>query len=166
MPTSLGDTIVQLKVDRSAFTRLPVVSTSCADINLKESLGTFNTFSAVPRSMFALDGTQLLCANKSKLMKILENQVTVTGEVGVDITNNLQPLANQTPVNSSHSSVIDISNKLTVVVLDGVTEVQYKPWKKTPTVKTCSNLQINLTGKYTRSRYDETHLVFYTYRED
>ena len=59
VPTKVGDTIVQLKADRSLFTRLLVVSRSRPDINLKESLGTYE-FSAVPRSMFALDGTQLL----------------------------------------------------------------------------------------------------------
>lgn len=161
----MGETIVPLKADRSLFTRLLVVSRSRPDINLKESLGTYE-FSAVPQSMFALDGTQLLCSNKSKLMKLLEDQVTAIGEVRGDITDTLQPLANQIPIASSHSLVVDTSHELTAVVLDGMAEVQ--ALKKTPTVKTCSDLanEFNRKLENTLSRYDETHLVFDTCRQD
>jgi hypothetical protein len=163
--TKVGDTIVQLKADRSLFTRLLVVARSRPDINLKESLGTYE-FSAVPRSMFALDGTQLMCANKSKLMKILEDQVTNTDEMGEDITDTLQPITNQTPVTANHSSEVNSTKKMTVAVLDGMAKVQ--ALKKPPSVKTCSDLANEFTKNLetTLSRYDEVHLVFDTYRDN
>lgn len=85
IPTKTDETIIVQHVCYIAASRLR------HDINLNESPGT-HEFSAIHRSMFALDGTQLLCANKSKLRKVLENQVTSTDGVRNEITNTLQSL--------------------------------------------------------------------------
>ena len=152
----VGDKIIQQRTDGYLFTRLLVVSRSRPDINLKELLGTYE-FSTVPRSMFALDGTQLLCVNKFSLLKILEDQVTV--EVGKDFADVVQ-------LDIASSVIVNTSKNLKVVVLDEMAEVQ--SMKKSSSVNTCSDLanEFNRKLEYILSRYDETHLVFDTYREN
>ncbi|CAH1154560.1 unnamed protein product [Phaedon cochleariae] len=49
--TKVSDSVIQLKADRSLFTRLLIVSRSRPDIDLQQCLSDYE-FSAVPRSMF------------------------------------------------------------------------------------------------------------------
>lgn len=51
-------------------------------------------------------------------------KISAICEVEKDILDTQQPLSNQTPVTWKHSSVVDASKKLTVVVLDGMAEIQ------------------------------------------
>lgn len=72
--------------------------------------------------MFALDGKQLLCANKCTLLRVLEAPIAATGTVGEDIAD------------FNNSSMEDIAKKLSVVILDGMAQVQ--AMKKPHSVKT------------------------------
>ena len=122
---------------------------------MKELLGTYE-FSTVPRSSFALDGTQLLCVNKSSLIKILEDQVTV--EV-------VEDLADAVQLDIAFSVIVNTSKNLNVVVLGGMAEQQSM---KKSSGNTCSDFanEFNRKLEYILSRYYETHVVFDTYREN
>lgn len=80
-------------------------------------------------------------------MRIREHQISATGKEKEDITN------------PNNSSIVGISKKLSVVVLDGMREVQ--AMKMPPNVKTCNDLtnEFNSKHEYTFSRYDEAHFV-------
>lgn len=68
--TKNGDQVVELKDDRAPFDRL-LVSSKARDISLKDAVGTYE-FSAVPRALFAANGSLLHTASKSDSMSILE----------------------------------------------------------------------------------------------
>lgn len=51
-----GDKIIELKEDRSLFARMLIVARSRPEIDLQQAIGKYE-FSAVPRSLFAPDGT-------------------------------------------------------------------------------------------------------------
>ena len=75
MKITAGDKFVELQEDRSLFARMLVISKSRSEINLRETIATYE-FSVVPRAMFAADGTMLHCSTKSNLTAILENLPT------------------------------------------------------------------------------------------
>ena len=62
----------ELSADISLFARLLILTRSQRDVDLEEeTLGKYE-MSAVPRSLFAFDGTMNLCSSKSKLISILQ----------------------------------------------------------------------------------------------
>ena len=75
MKITAGDKFVELQEDRSLFARMLVISKSRSEINLRETIATYE-FSVVPRAMFEADGTMLHCSTKSNLTAILENLPT------------------------------------------------------------------------------------------
>ena len=156
--TKVSDTIVHLKADRALFTRLLVASRSRTDIDLCNSISKYE-FSAVPLSMFNLDGTVILSGNKSNLMKILEGQQLVYPEEETEIPSS--DTADKARVSSQSRS-----RPYSVAVFDGMAELQ--KLKKTPSMKTCQDLAIEFCSKLDSSlqKYDETHLVFDTYLEN
>jgi len=70
MKITAGDKIVELEEDRSLFGRMLVISKSRSEINLRETIATYE-FSVVPRATFAADGTMLHCSTKSNLIATL-----------------------------------------------------------------------------------------------
>jgi len=66
-----NDKVIELKEDRSLFSRMSLVAKSQPEIDIKEAVGEFE-FNVVPKSMFAPDGSMLHCSCKSALMAILE----------------------------------------------------------------------------------------------
>jgi len=62
---------IELKENRSLFGRLALAAISRPEIDMAESIGTYE-FSCVSRSLFAADGSLLPCTGKSQLMRILE----------------------------------------------------------------------------------------------
>ena len=65
----IADHVIELKYERSLFARLVVVVKSRPDIDIKESIGTFE-FTPLPRSLFDGSGDLLSATNKSQLMSI------------------------------------------------------------------------------------------------
>lgn len=156
--TKLSDTVITLKADRSLFTRLLIISRSRIDINLQDCISKYE-FSAVPRSLFNLDGTMLFSSNKSNLMKLIEEQQHL-------YTLNVTHFPLGTSDRSPHIEQIKpTSNSYSVAVLDGMAELQvlHKPAH----VKTCNDLAnvFNRKIEFYLLKYDETHLVFDTYLE-
>ena len=68
---SLSDKVVELKEDRSLFTRFVIAAMSHSDLDFKEAIELYE-FAVFPRSLFDPSGTLLPCTDKSKLMAILE----------------------------------------------------------------------------------------------
>lgn len=102
----VADKVLELKEDRSLFTRLMMVCKSRPGIDIKEAVGIYE-FSVVPRSLFAADGTMLHCSCKSTLMHILEKLQT-------DISNSVT-----SPTNATSSIAV-----MKVSIVDGMAEVQ------------------------------------------
>ena len=84
MKMTAEDKIVELQEDRSLFARMLVILKSRSEINLRETIATYE-FSVVPRAMFAADGTMLHCSTKSNLMVILEKLPTNNQETSVPL---------------------------------------------------------------------------------
>ena len=64
--------VAPLKDDRALFARFLVVILSRPDLDIKETISTFE-LAEYPRALFFSDGSLRLCATKSKLMNILES---------------------------------------------------------------------------------------------
>ena len=64
--------VAPLKDDRAIFARFLVVILSRPDLDIKETISTFE-LAEYPRALFFSDGSLRLCATKSKLMNILES---------------------------------------------------------------------------------------------
>ena len=64
--------IAPLKHDRALFARFLVVILPRPDLDIKETISTFE-LAEYPRALFFSDGSLRLCATKSKLMNILES---------------------------------------------------------------------------------------------
>ena len=64
--------VAPLKDDRALFARFLVVSLSRPDLDIKETISTFE-LAEYPRALFFSDGSLRHCATKSKLMNILES---------------------------------------------------------------------------------------------
>ena len=71
--TKVSDTIVHLKAGRALFTRLLVASRSRTDIDLCNSISKYE-FSAVPLSVFNLDGTIILPGNRYLIKKAINQE--------------------------------------------------------------------------------------------
>jgi len=84
MKITAGDTIVELQEDISLFARILVISKSRSEINLRETIATYE-FSVVPRAMFAADSTMLHCSIESNLMAILEKLVNNNQKTSVPL---------------------------------------------------------------------------------
>ena len=150
MKMTAEDKIVELQEDRSLFARMLVILKSRSEINLRETIATYE-FSVVPRAMFAADGTILHCSTKSNLMAILEKLPTNNQETSV-------------PLEDAQAQVAgDAATCTRKLVTDGMDEVQC--FGKPDWVQNCSQLANcftqQLLEKYHNS--DEMHVVFDRY---
>ena len=109
----------------------------------------------MPLSMFNLGGTMILPENKSKLVKILEDQQSPYPEDETEIEPS-GTMSDQTSTRPYYA----------VAALDGMAEVQ--KLKKTLNMNTYQDLATEFCNKIepTLYKYDETHLVFDTYLEN
>ena len=63
--------LVKVNEGRGLLERLIVISRSRQQLDLKESIGTYE-FGVIPRSLFASDGTVLLADDKAKIFHHIE----------------------------------------------------------------------------------------------
>ena len=126
MKITAGDKIVELQ-DRSLFARVLVISKSRSEINLRETIATYE-FSVVPRAMFGADGTMLHCSTKSNLMAILEKLPTNIQETSVPLQDAQAQVAGDAAT----------STRKFVMIIDGMAEVQC--FRKPDWVHNCSQL--------------------------
>lgn len=148
MKHKLADKVVELKDDRSLFARMLIVARSRPEINSKDAIGQYE-FTALPRALFAMDGTLLPCTDKSKVMGILEDlpkKSTGTGQQPEDVN----PERTTPPPKK-------------VTVIDGMAVVQ--AMGKPQWVKTCAQWadHFNATLDCKTNVYNEVHLVFDRY---
>ena len=79
----MKDKVIELREERGLLTRFLSIQQKRPEImNLEEAIGE-HEFSAVPRSLFASDGTLLLTSDKYELMKQTEN-IAVPNPQNVD----------------------------------------------------------------------------------
>ena len=112
--TTCGD--APLKDDRALFARFLVVILSRPDLDIKETISTFE-LAEYPRALFFSDGSLRHCAAKSKLMNILES---------------LLPAQQQPQTSTVQPHSADPSSRQ-VVIIDAMAVVQAmgKPlWKR------------------------------------
>ena len=104
--------------------------------------------SAVPRSLFAFDGTMNLCSSKSKLISILQalELPTEFESEMVEQDHTLQPTS--------------IMESFSVAIVDGMAELQ--ALDKKADITTCEDLGRAFTSKMNNKyqHYDEVHIVF------
>ena len=77
--------VAPLKDDRALFARFLVVILSRPDLDIKETISTFE-LAEYPRALFFSDGSLRLCATKSKLMNILESLLPAQQQVSCSNT--------------------------------------------------------------------------------
>ena len=72
----VGDKVIKLREERQLFARFLVIQQSRPDLvpKLSSTIGEFE-MAVVPRSMFANDGSLLVCKEKSNLMTVLEGAI-------------------------------------------------------------------------------------------
>ena len=70
--TKIDGKVIQLKEERSLFSRFLITSRKRPEIDLESCLGNYE-FSVVPKSLFTSDGEPLPCTDKSKLLHEIEN---------------------------------------------------------------------------------------------
>ena len=185
--TRLEGNVVELRADRALFGRMIIAGRSRPEINLIETIGTYE-LSVVPRSLFALDGTMHHVSKKSELMDILSEVcevesmvneivtsmfqkvlqsliVEVLGEVTVDGSENTQLSETKIcdmQVDVDHVPVED-TNSYEIAIIDGMAEVQ--ALEKTEGMSTCSQLRDAFANEIFRKykNYDELHVIFDRY---
>lgn len=152
MKMKAGDTIVELQEGRSLFARMLVISKSRSEINLRETIATYE-FSVVPRAMFAADRTMLHCSTKSNLMAILEKLPTNNQETLVPLQDAQVEVAGDAAT----------SKRKLVTIIDGMAEVQC--FRKPDWVQNCSQLANCFTQQLLEKYHDsdEMHVVFDRY---
>ena len=75
-----GDKVVKLREERQLFVRFLIIQQSRPELVLKLalSIGEYE-MSVIARSLFAVDGSLLVCKGKSVLMNIIESLPKVHG---------------------------------------------------------------------------------------
>ena len=127
---------MNLKGDRSLFSRLMMVCKGHPGIDIKEAIGLYG-FTVVPRSLFAGDKTMMHCSCKSMLMHIFEEQRAElsTSSIG--------------------------SGDVKVAIVDGMADVQ--SLDKPDWIKTCKDLAEHFITrvfvKYHKTQ--QIRLIFY-----
>ena len=133
---------VELKENRSLFARLAIVARSRPDINMEEAISTFE-FSCVSRALFAPDGSELPCNDKSNLTHILEALVPQEHEQPS------VPRQNETEDND------------TALVIDAMVLVQEIGSRKDK-MSTCKELAASFVSTVDRiaNNYESIHVIF------
>lgn len=135
-------TVNEISADRSLFARFLIISRSQREIDLRSVMGEYE-LSAVPRSMFNLDGTMHQCQAKSQLIHILK--ATCNFELG---KNNI------------------LDDECCVAIIDGMAELHAV--NKTSSIRTCEDLAKSFVARIQNKywKYDHIHLIFDTYKKE
>ena len=138
----LKDRVLELKEERRLMTRFLMASRSREDIDLPEIFGN-HEFSVVPRSMFGVDGSLLLGADKSAILHQLEGLLTPAEDDAID-------------TNSANMTVI----------FDGMAIVNQL--KKDSNIKTCQDLADKFVKNvsFASKDYQEIRMIFDKYQEN
>ena len=157
----IAGTVKELRADRSLFARLLVVSRSQRQVDLRDTLGTYE-FSAVPRSLFNADGTMYLCQQKCKLIEILKSIPSAPPSHPQSYSSNYERATAATTAISNTSNERNFS----VGIVDGMAELQ--ALEKSKDIQTCKDLAEAFSKKIEKKywEYDEVHLVFDTYTDN
>ena len=135
----------ELKENRSLFARLALAVCAKPDLDMAESIGTYE-FSCVCRALFANDGTMLPSTAKSQLMNIIKSLAKESSDIAYN-----QFLHQQS----------------CPAIMDGMVFVQYS--SSSSAVTTCSDIAdqyISIISRITEN-YRTVHVVFdnYTVRQ-
>ena len=104
----VGDKIIKLREERQLFARFLVIQQSRPDLvpKLSSTIGEFE-MAVVPRSMFANDGSLLVCKEKANLMAFIEGATPklLDGSNGSKAEEDQQESANQSEVDNPLNGV-------------------------------------------------------------
>ena len=157
----LRNKAIDMKETKDLYGRLMVLSKSSREIDLNHAIGNYE-FTLTPRALFASNGTQLPCIDKSKLISLL---VKFGEDIQVLQADQLQPLP--ASILPSTEPMDTNNDKRKIAVVDGMVLVQ-KMTTKAVTIVTVKDLSVNFNEilmSLTRN-YDEIILVFDTYIVD
>jgi len=151
------DKTVDLNETKDLYGRLMVLACPNRDNYQKQAVGTYK-FKLTARSLFAPDGSVLLCRDKSKLMHALGKMVTAD-TYNADQQEQLDK--------STHSTTSDADHCQKIVVVDGMVLVQ-KLSKKAAAVVIVKDLSVcfNDTLMNLTRHFYGVIVVFDTYRAD
>ena len=76
---SVGDKVIKLREERQLLARFLVIQQSRPELvpKLEATIGEYE-MAVVPRSLFAMDGSLLLCSDKAKLMHVIEEAAHIS----------------------------------------------------------------------------------------
>ena len=162
----VGDKVIKLREERQLFARFLVIQQSRPELvpKLASTIGDYE-MAVVPRSMFAVDGSLLVCKEKSDLMNIIEG-VTVEKEADGDrIEDIIQPQVIEEATDHLEN-LNDEIRRSHVLIVDAMAILQ--GMKKTPGMVTIWHLKEAFLKKvFNMSRnYDEVRVIFDHYLEN
>ena len=141
----VGDTVIKLKEDRKLLNKIIIIAKARPDLitKMEDIVGNYE-MSVIPRANFSPDGSMLITADKSSLMKLIIEQT---------------PLQVQTPLPG---------NRPQVLIIDAMPEV--KSLKKKPTTTKLSHLRDNfiqrINRKIEKGNYSEVYIAFDEWRDE
>ena len=139
----VGDKVIKLREERQLLARFLIIQQSRPQLvpKLEATIGEYE-MAVVPRSMFSVDGSLLLCPDKASLMQIIE----------------------QTAPEDSASEKQQPTNR--VLIVDAMAVVQ--SMKKTPKMTKICHLKEAFVTRISRmsDNYDEVRVLFDRYVKD
>lgn len=152
---ALKDKTLAIKTDLSLISRLLIASRSRPDIDLRYNLSNYE-FSALPKSLFAVDGSMHHCLAKYKLIDALESMEVLHSEDDYD--------------NRDFATTPNVEENVQLqeaaAIVDGMALLH--TYHKPNTVKTVLELGVSFS-KYIGnkfSNYSEVHVIFDSYRDN
>jgi len=153
---------LEIKENRSLFARMVIAARTRPDIDIHEAVGKYE-FSNVSRALFASDGNELACQNKSSLMGLLEKlpvesaaQADGVGGIRRDSNEMVDILATGTM-----DTTDDFPEPKKVLIMDGMAVLHETPFQHGNNA-TCSDLAcafLSVLGNRVQC-YDVAHVIF------
>ena len=160
----VGDKIIKLREERQLFARFLVIQQSRPDLvpKLSATIGEFEMV-VVPRSMFANDGSLLVCKEKYNLMTMVE---AATRQPSNDSSASENDGDDQPQSSDGVLPVVVQQPLCRVLIIDAMATLQ--GIKKSPGMTAIRHLKETFVKKIMNMsrRYDEVRVLFDYYRED
>ena len=141
----VGDTVIKLREDRKLLNKIIIIAKARPDLitKMEDIVGNYE-MSVIPRANFSPDGSMVITADKSSLMKLIIEQT---------------PLQVQTPLPG---------NRPQVLIIDAMPEA--KPLKKKATTTKLSHLRDifiqRINRKIEKGNYSEVYIAFDEWRDE
>ena len=159
----IRDKAIDLRETKDLYGRLMILCKSSRDVDMKKVIGEYE-FTLTPRSLFAPNGSMLMCTDKSKLIHELQKLV-LDNSSHDSSDNNLQPMSTQGLDRSLVEDDVVPEPSHKVAIIDGMVIVQKLAKSSMQTVSDLCRCFIDKVMYDTRD-FDEIVVVLDTYKDD